>query len=238
MSDAIDPGPEATLAAEYVLGTLELDEAEAARQRQQTDPVFADEIAFWETRLTPLALLAPAVAPPASLWTRIEDSTGGKETPAAMVATTRPANDNRLVFWRVTTFAGLAVAAGLAAFILLNPQATPLAPAPTAPVLAVLTPYSTPTPVLVAVAGPNGAITLRPTAAISVPTDRDLELWSLAAGAKLPVPQGVIPQAGKVVPPGIAPGTTLLVSLEPKGGSPTGLPTGPVLYAGKLEKFD
>jgi anti-sigma-K factor RskA len=28
--------------------------------------------------------------------------------------------------------------------------------------------------------------------------------------------------------------TQLLVSLEPKGGSPTGLPTGPVLYGGLL----
>jgi anti-sigma-K factor RskA len=26
----------------------------------------------------------------------------------------------------------------------------------------------------------------------------------------------------------------LLVSLEPKGGSPTGLPTGPVMYAGEV----
>jgi len=31
-----------------------------------------------------------------------------------------------------------------------------------------------------------------------------------------------------------ASGTALLVSLEPPGGSPTGAPTGPVVYAGKL----
>jgi anti-sigma-K factor RskA len=29
-------------------------------------------------------------------------------------------------------------------------------------------------------------------------------------------------------------GTQLLISLEPRGGSPTGQPTGPVLYGGKL----
>jgi anti-sigma-K factor RskA len=143
----------------------------------------------------------------------------------------RPANDNRLTWWRAGTFAAFAVAAGLAVFIALRPPSPP-------PVLAVLTPYGTATPVLVALAGPNGAITLRPNAAITIPSDRDLELWSLAAGAKVPAPLGVIPQAGKTVPPGVAPGTTLLVSLEPKGGSPTGLPTGPVLYAGKLEKFE
>jgi anti-sigma-K factor RskA len=235
MSDAPDPGPEVSLAGEYVLGTLDLDEAEAARARQLTDPAFAAEIRFWEARLAPLALLIPAVAPPANLWFRIEDSTGGAGAAkhAAAPAVPRPANDNRLAFWRVGTFAGLAIAAGLAAFIAMQPP-----PPPAQPVLAVLTPYSTPTPVLVAVAGPNGSITLRPTAAIAVPSDRDLELWALAAGAKVPAPLGVIPQAGKTVPPGIAAGTTLLVSLEPKGGSPTGLPTGPVLYAGKLQKFD
>ena len=29
----------------------------------------------------------------------------------------------------------------------------------------------------------------------------------------------------------------LAVSLEPAGGSPTGAPTGPVLYTGKVERF-
>jgi anti-sigma-K factor RskA len=29
----------------------------------------------------------------------------------------------------------------------------------------------------------------------------------------------------------------LAVSLEPAGGSPTGLPTGPVLYTGRLERL-
>ena len=32
----------------------------------------------------------------------------------------------------------------------------------------------------------------------------------------------------------LPPGTQLLVSLEPRGGSPTGQPTGPVLYGGRL----
>ena len=57
-------------------------------------------------------------------------------------------------------------------------------------------------------------------------------------GATKPASLGVIPAEGKVVPPGIKAGTMLLVSLEPKGGSPTGQPTGPVLYAGKLSRFE
>jgi anti-sigma-K factor RskA len=51
---------------------------------------------------------------------------------------------------------------------------------------------------------------------------------------------GVIPINQRVDVPvkadilaGFGPGVTLAISLEPKGGSPTGAPTGPVVAAGK-----
>jgi anti-sigma-K factor RskA len=122
------------------------------------------------------------------------------------------------------------VAAALVAYIAITP--------PAQPTLAVLTPYATPTPVLLAVAGPHGSILIRPTATIKIASDRDLELWQIPAGATKPASLGVIPQDGKIVTPGVQTGTMLLVSLEPKGGSPTGQPTGPVLYAGKLSRFE
>jgi anti-sigma-K factor RskA len=37
-------------------------------------------------------------------------------------------------------------------------------------------------------------------------------------------------------PPDDLPQTTLVVSLEPEGGSPTGIPTGPLAFVGKLSK--
>ena len=153
-TDPDDPGPEATLAAEYVLGTLDRSEAETAQARIETDPAFAADVSFWETRLYPLLALIPNVPPPASLWTRIEDSTGGAARAATATATSKPANDNGLVWWRATALAGLAIAAALAAYIVIAP--------PAQPTLAVLTPYATPTPVLLAVAGPHGSILVRP----------------------------------------------------------------------------
>lgn len=70
--------------------------------------------------------------------------------------------------------------------------------------------------------------------------DRSLELWAIPADGK-PVSLGVIPVGGKgkinlskeqhaLLGTPIA----LAVSLEPQGGSPTGQPTGPVLYQGQL----
>jgi anti-sigma-K factor RskA len=232
MSDTEMFGPEATLAAEYVLGTLDLDEAEAAARRLETDPDFAAEVAFWEQKLLPLVELVPPVAPPQDLWARIEDSTGGAaQAQSVPPPAARPANDNFAgAVWRAVAFASLAVAASLAAYIAIRP--------PAQPTLAVLTPFSTPTPVFVAVAGPSGTILVRPTAPINIAADRDLELWAMPPGAIKPTPLGVLPSAGTLVPPGVKSGTLILVSLEPKGGSPTGQPTGPVLYAGKLGRFE
>jgi anti-sigma-K factor RskA len=114
----------------------------------------------------------------------------------------------RVRFWQAATAGALAIAAGLAA------------------------------PVLMAMAERNGWLVVRPTASISVPTDKDLELWALPPGETRPQSLGVLPPAGgqRIAP--LAPNTQLLVSLEPKGGSPTGQPTGPVLYGGWLTAIE
>jgi anti-sigma-K factor RskA len=228
------------LAAEYVLGTLEADEAEEARNRLETMPDFAAEVRFWESRLQPLTVLVAPVPPPAWLWPRIEDSTGGASGDAASSPSPlpRPANDNRLVLWRTTALVGLALAASLAAFIAVRPPAM-VAVRPAASEFAVLTPLTNAAaPVLVAVSGPGGSLYVRPASAVQVAAGRDMELWSLPTGASRPASLGVLPAGGKPLPAGIAPGTKLLVSLEPKGGSPTGQPTGTVIYGGTVQRID
>lgn len=69
---------------------------------------------------------------------------------------------------------------------------------------------------------------------------RVLELWIIAPGDR-PRSLGLIEPGRPVhihVPPTLMPhfstAATLAVSLEPPGGSPTGLPTGPVIANGKL----
>ncbi len=160
--------------------------------------------------------------PPADLWHRIEASTGaGSGDTVVQLSTVR-----RVRFWQATTAGSLALAAALAAFMLVRQPAPPL--------MAVLAPMTGGAPVLIATAGPAGALTVRPSGAVSVPSDRDLELWALAEGETKPRPLGVLPASGRRLTAALAPNTQLLVSLEPRGGSPTGLPTGPVLYGGRL----
>ncbi len=109
-------------------------------------------------------------------------------------------------------------------------------PRPPGPLLAALTPANTPTPGFLAEAQPDGRLVLSALTPVPVPPGRDLELWILPKGGTQPASLGVLPAAGRqiVLPAAPAPGTQLMVSLEPQGGSTTGAPTGPVLYAGTI----
>lgn len=71
---------------------------------------------------------------------------------------------------------------------------------------------------------------------------KDHELWVIPAGGK-PLPVGIMRRAGAMrmtLPIALAAelkrGATLAVSVEPAGGSPTGLPTGPVIAAGAFDQ--
>ncbi|WP_178123844.1 anti-sigma factor domain-containing protein, partial [Pseudomonas sp. BAV 4579] len=70
--------------------------------------------------------------------------------------------------------------------------------------------------------------------------DRSAEVWIITADGK-PRSLGLLDDATAVtlaVPAGLAPaltpGAVLAISLEPRTGSPTGLPTGPVIAQGKI----
>ncbi|MHC8312393.1 anti-sigma factor [Pseudomonas sp. GT1P32] len=81
---------------------------------------------------------------------------------------------------------------------------------------------------------------VEPLTLAAVDPGRSLELWAIPADGK-PISLGVIPLGGKgrvelsdAQKALIGKPIALAVSLEPKGGSPTGQPTGPVLYQGAL----
>jgi anti-sigma-K factor RskA len=219
MSEA---SPHDLLAAEYVLGTLEGDEAQEAARLLAADATFAAAVHEWEERLAPLAVGVQPMTPPAQLWDRIESATAASSVVPLIFR-------RRLRIWQASTGVALAVAASLAALIVLHSSP---------PRIAVLAPITGAVPVLLATIEPNGALNIRPDGAIAVPADHDLELWALGPGEALPHSLGVLPPTGRHLEAALTPGTQLLVSLEPRGGSPTGQPTGPVLYGGKLATME
>ena len=70
------------LAAIYVLGVLDPEEARAVEELAARDPEVARSVEDWRDRLAPLAALVPPATPPADLWSRIEASIGPAATSA------------------------------------------------------------------------------------------------------------------------------------------------------------
>jgi anti-sigma-K factor RskA len=71
---------------------------------------------------------------------------------------------------------------------------------------------------------------------------RSLELWALPRGAQprslgLVSDQKAILRLAAAADQSLGDVPALAVSLEPQGGSPTGQPTGPVLYMGPCVKY-
>jgi anti-sigma-K factor RskA len=214
------------IAGEYVLGLLDGAQMRAVEQRAQEDRQLASEIAFWEDRLAPLAQMVPPVPAPSVLWARLALATGiggGQRRNAG--------SSPRL--WQATTAASMAIAASFA-FLAFLPR-PPLPNPAGAQFVAAIAPANTPVPFL-AQTHADGSITITRLTSATPPAGRDFELWELPKGATKPVSLGVLPPGQQIVHPAERPmaETQLMVSDEPAGGSPTGLPTGNVLFGGTL----
>lgn len=219
-----DPEAREALAAEYVLGTLEAREAAAVAAALARDPALAEAVARWEARLAPLTALAAPEAPPPDLWRRIEAALEPPPPPAA------PSWWRRLRDpWRLGALGAGAVAAGLAALLLLRPAPQPLM------MTVLLTDRDQPAWLVQA---DREAIRLASLNTRPPPPDRVLELWALPQGAAAPTSLGLIPADGRITvrPATIRPhpGMLIEITLEPPGGSPTGRPTGPIQFIGRL----
>src|SRR5258705_1512952 len=70
--DLIGAGDNDTLAAEYVLGTLDSDERSAAKSLLTLDEGFAGKVKVWERRLGELHLMVEPVEPEPDIWQRIK----------------------------------------------------------------------------------------------------------------------------------------------------------------------
>jgi anti-sigma-K factor RskA len=222
------------LAAQYVLGTL----SRAARARvvrlARGNETVAAALRAWENRLLPLAESLPPVAPPERVWPAILARIQGQRGSGSIWA--------NLGLWRGLTLAGFATAVALAVVI--------LAPRPETPMesMVVVLAGQDARPALLVSADRSGRTLLIKAVAPVLPTsDRVLQLWALPQQGN-PRSLGLIPASGAAsnvvrldltAPAGQALQNipALAVSLEPPGGSPTGLPTGPVLYTGPIQRL-
>jgi hypothetical protein len=76
-----------SLAAEYVLGTLESGERTQALALMTIDPGFVEKIRLWERRLSELHLMVEPIEPDGKIWERIKPKIpGASEVPPAPAA--------------------------------------------------------------------------------------------------------------------------------------------------------
>lgn len=252
MTDALDDFE--TLAAEYVLGTLEAAERRRAEDLLARDRRFSALVDDWNRRLAPLAEAIPPVAPPPEVWQGIEAALRGRRVPVTHATVPQPAGPprglaglwQRAAFWRWCSLGLAAAAASLALYVAGLPLPG-LQPADGPRYAAVLSEGGEVPAWLVDLDPAGRHLEVRPLAEVPADVgsgDRAFELWLIADPEGPPRSLGLLdPAAPTRLPlaPAVAAdraGALLAVSLEPRGGSPTGLPTGPVVYQGALFALD
>ena len=216
------------LAAEYVIGAMRGGARRRFEALLPAHAVLREAALGWQERLMPLTAVLDPVTPSGEVWRRISDRLDRRKSVVASAW-------QRLSFWRgLSAFATVATI-GLAVLL-----ATPRAVAP--PVVVVLAATgaaasgAATAPLVASISGDGTTIVTRSITPVALRPDRSLELWAVPTqGAPrslglLPGGAGVVALRGKV----LAGADTLAVTVEPAGGSPTGQPTGPIVYAGKF----
>lgn len=220
------------LAGEYVLGVLPAKERRAIEARMVSEPEFARLVERWQANTDGWNEAYGEAAPDAAVFARIEDRLFGADA-------SRPAGLwYSLAFWR-----GLALGSSFAALAAVTVAFgwLPFGAAPTALVAELSAPGGT-MALLASYNAADGRMKIVP-AATRETGQKSLELW-IVPGSGSPKSLGVLQAGagGEIVIPedmrtGLHDGVVLAVTVEPFGGSPTGLPTGPVIVSGAIRNL-
>jgi anti-sigma-K factor RskA len=220
------------LSGKYVLGVLKGTARTRFERLARSRPDYEEMIVWWQNRLHLIADTVPAVKPRKHVWLNIESRLFNAGYSTA------------IKWWRnlalTTSLLSLALSVFIATELLKTPE-TPVAPRPTS--IAMLADSKAEKGWILALSrSSEGRAEIRASslAAQEKMENQSFELWLLPADQSPPVSLGILPQEGSamlavqedIVDDLLTGG--LAVSLEPLGGSPSSLPTGPILYQGKL----
>src|SRR3954467_9113405 len=224
------------LAAEYVLGTMSTRAPRRFEIYLRGNPQLRKAGSQWEFRLTSLTDAVAPIEPPLRVW----------EAVRARLRFGRASSTfwENLSFWRLSSFAS-----GMLgwAFVIFGALPRPQAPLDTARMVVVMNDIATSKPAMTASWEPGQrgerSLRIRVIGHAEMAPNTAWELWMLPGGDQPPVSLGLITthetQIVKV-PQALAArldaSQGLAMSVEPAGGSPTGRPSGPILYAGECIK--
>ena len=215
------------LVAEFALGLLDAQEHGRMARRIAADPALGRELALWRTRLSSLDSEFAEAPAPAGVLAKIERRLFTTNAPA------RAAFWDSLLFWRGLAAAGLAVALLAIGYNIYAPRA----PLTGQELVAALEQEGSGVKFVAFYDETSGKVRLAALSGSAVP-NKDFELWAIK-GSNAPVSMGVIPVDARsevslsaALKTGFGAGTVLAVTLEQKGGSPTGAPQGPIVAKG------
>lgn len=223
MSHSDCDSEQAYLAAEYVLGALEPEQARMVAERLRFDAGLRDEVAAWEHRLSALARDLPPHPPRSGVWQTLVDRLGFDHW------------RQQLWFWRGMTAASMMATLVLAALMMFGPGNSPvpgLSPADTPLYVSLIRDETRGVGWLVTAGPDKHELRVKTLGSYQVSDHKSLQLWLHNPTGEL-VSLGLLPTDGEqsfVLPTNLAQAlsdrATLAVSVEPPGGSPTGRPTG------------
>jgi anti-sigma-K factor RskA len=230
------------LAAEYALGTLQGSARRRFERSLKDDPRLRRLVTDWQSRLAPLDALAEPVQPPARVWNAILDR-------IQVASGRRRVSPGHRGFWGSLTFwRGAAIVSALATVVLAVFLAT-LAPTKQPPQMMVVVMSNEKSTPGMTVSWPVQAkgepkLRIRVMGHETMTPDQAWELWMVPGGDQKPVSLGLINtdveqelRVPRQLMPAMNEAWGLAMSVEPRGGSPTGLPTGPVMYKGQCVKL-
>ncbi|MCR9279695.1 MAG: anti-sigma factor [Pseudomonadaceae bacterium] len=216
------------LASEYVLGTLSALARRRFERLMQHEPAAVAAVEKWQVELSDLTYLLPEEKPPARVWRDIE----------ARAFRKRPASSRLHVAW--TAFATLGFFGLLLTQFLTIPGVA--RPPSDLPLKVSFVNEADSEPLwVVSLDLDTGKLRTKAISASAEAADKAYELWMLPNEGN-PRSLGLLPVNGATNESTFSPALLeliqnsqgLAVSIEPSGGSPTGVPTGPVVYQSSL----
>lgn len=214
-------------AANYVIGTLTLEERQAFDTLLADNQPARDALLYWQHRLEPLNKLSPPVEPSDFTFHRINRSVDVLAELSQAPKLQIPETKQHSSLWRFATAALLVLSVGL--FFHQEPTTTSVV---------VLTAPGQTEPGWMITSYDGEQIELKPLVRTAVPDNKALEFWTKADGWEKPVSLGLVDPDKNLKKQldslqGIAPNQLFELTIEQAGGSPTGLPTGPVQFIGR-----
>jgi len=225
-------------AAEFVLGLLGDEARAAAERRLSSDPAFAREVASWQKHFAVFDDTADEVVPADDLWRKIEAGMAAA-VPASSVSPPSMLRRlwNSLGALRIAALSGTAAAFAFATVAAVTVRHAQEVAARKPVYVAILIDDATRQAGAIVNAFADGRVEMIPLVDMTVPAGRSLQVWTLWNREVGPRSVGLLDRA-RATPldlerlPTTAADQLFEITLEPSGGSPTGRPTGPILYKG------